>query len=401
MEEEFQLDLEIDDSVIDNASRKLQAYERQLKRVSALSKRSGSGIRTGGGIGAGSVGAHAGSLGGSQMLTQLASQVGAMKLGSRAMGLGGSQAAQQAAVPATRTPLLGHIGTSAGASAGGFRTPLLGHIGASAGAGAGGFRTFTKEQAERRRERRSQAAQRRSQRNFFVGGMFGRSKEREEQRSRTRQERAQQRRTQRASRGGMFGSQAGGFAQARGRQFGDQLGKGNLNASNLARGAVGGAFRRGGSVIGGALGAFGGVPGFIIGGMIGAAIGGLGDQLFSKINERKEAGRQRTAELRATGLSGEISDYVKGFSTTRLEDLRDYNEMARQALRDDVSLFTWWGSRELDGFWGPGWSNRNITTARKQAETEFSRRRQGIQDIDMTEMNYNRIEDTLRMMVRQ
>ena len=359
MEEQFQLDLEIDDSVIDVASRKLQAYERQLKRVSALSKRAGSGIRTGGGIGAGSIGSHAGALGGSQMLTQLASQVGAMKLGSRAIGVGGSQTS----FPTQNLPKIGWDGNNLpkiGYS--GSSTPLLSHAGAiAAGSRASEFRQFTKEQAERRRERRQQ----------------------------------------RAGRGGMFGSQARGFAQARGRQFGDMLGKGNINPANLAKGAVGGMFRRAGSMFGRVLGMGGGVPGFIIGGMLGAAIGGLGDTVFRKVNERREAGRQRTAELRATGLSGEISDYIKGFSTTRLEELKNYNQMARQALRDDVSLFTWWGSSEMDGFWGPGWSNRNIRTARKQAETEFSRRRQGIQDIDMTEMNYNRIEDTLRMMVRQ
>jgi hypothetical protein len=366
MEEQFQLDLEIDDSVIDVATRKLQTYERHLKRISALSKRAGSGIRTGGGIGAGSVGSHAGSLGGSQMLTQLASQVGAMKFGQTALGpinkANTNLTATTPRLPTSTTPRLPTSNLSSG---------FIGFAGAGAGADFAAtkakesrfrFNEFNKEQVERRRARRQQ----------------------------------------RAARGGTFGTQAKAFGAARMEQFGGQLGAGSLSGKGLAKGAVGGMFRRVGSVAGSLLGTFGGVPGFIVGGILGAAIGGLGDVLFDKLTAGNQAAKEITKSLRDTAFTGEVSKYISDFSTKRLGELRDYNEMVRQAVfKDDVSLFTWWGSRAHDGFWGPGWSNANVRFARKQAEQEFSRRRQGIVDIDDTSMNFNRIEETIKMMVRQ
>lgn len=400
-EEQFDLDLTIDDSEIDNAIRKLALYERQLKRVSALSKTAGGGARRGGGVGAGSVGSHAGSLGASQMMTQLTSQLGAMKLGEAAISRGSSNTIlarerQQERIESRQSTRIGHMTPRFNLPAPkteriGHQRPILNIAGP----------TITDTQ----KRTREQFAKKSSSR-FIHDGLEARKPPRPKP-TNWDSERMVARKARMAARGratgrGIFGKHLGGFAKSRGNQLGGMFGRGAFNKANLAKGAVGGMFRRGGAVLGKTMGAFGGLPGFIIGGMLGAAIGGLADRLLSENAERNRERKENQASIEEAALSGGVSEYIQNFDTKRLRQLSKQTEMANQYLKDGMSTWSWWASRGEDGFTGPGWSPRNIRQAREQAQLEYSRRLQGIgeQGVYGTELDQNRLQQTIAMMVR-
>lgn len=386
MSEKFELELDINDSVIDDGIRKLQNYERLVKRVSSTVRQSARNVAPsgrGGSVsgGTGGLGELAGTLGGASVVERLAQNRRDKKeldTGLKSGVNAGDKISQAQNRRFQQNQSDFRMVNRPGISP-------LSNIGSFSGAQA----------ADRAQSKIRDRIVNRSRKQILLDNLRASTKP-----------------------PSILKQQAGGFFSTRSEQLVEGLANGGFSARGFGRSATAGINRRVGSVIGSGIGSVLGsiIPGAgTIGGLlIGAAIGGLADRAVEALmsssededpkkvtlsRRREELAQFVDNRLRNPRNRDSVAAYIQEMST---RDLMNRN-LRREQLREGESGFTFFGDffgKDGYGFVGPGWSSRNFDLAEEQQARELLNRRTGGKN-KLDEMRVNLIEEQIFRMTRE
>lgn len=210
-----------------------------------------------------------------------------------------------------------------------------------------------------------------------------------------------------AGKAGILATNASQFAEARGTQFAEAMGRGAIDPKSLGKSAVSGGSMR----IGMMLGRLGWAAG-PVGGIVGALIGATLDNVLSKvfegvggaINKTLEGGRRRKDIIGRPGYRNN-SQYIKSFTAQQIVKYRKSRSAMRKRLdRDRVTKYGEWkfalGFIPYDYVWRDDTSFFNV--AREELETRYKEITQGIgsQRLAGSDMQAQRLAQTYAWMMR-